>query len=371
MTTDAASAYALAGVNYKGIDAFKRKCQAKAKLTDDNARRRGVEPLEWSRGETAAVKRLPDGTLLATVNEGVGTKLLVTDAFFKMTGWDRYAEVAWDAAAAILNDLSAVGARPTGLMMHLAAGSSTLFDNESAMESVVNGWFDACQAAGCRWDGGETSVLTDNVEPGTFTLSGSADGLIRNPRHLIKPAIEDGDAMVVLPAIGIHVNGLTAARKVAAGLADGYRTKIDGDRDFGAALLDKTPLYGPLIETCQESGVRIHYAVPVTGHGWRKLMRAPLDFSYVIESIPPVPPVLQFMRRIQQLTDAEAYSTYNMGAGFVLFVPPSDVALIRNAAASHGMTAMMADRCVRSPGSKSLTIAPLGIVYAGDSLDIR
>lgn len=61
MTTEADSAYANAGVNYKPIDAFKRKCQAKAKLTDANARRRGVEPLEWSRGETAAVKRLPDG----------------------------------------------------------------------------------------------------------------------------------------------------------------------------------------------------------------------------------------------------------------------------------------------------------------------
>ncbi|MBI4458231.1 phosphoribosylformylglycinamidine cyclo-ligase [Candidatus Uhrbacteria bacterium] len=371
MTTDAESAYAKAGVNYKGIDAFKRNCQAKGRLTDDNARRRGLEPMEWSRGETAAVKRLPDGTYLATVNEGVGTKPVATGDFYKLTGWSRYKEIAQDTAAAIFNDLVAVGAQPSGTMMHLAVGSSAFFDDEPRLNALIEGWFEACQTAGCRWDGGETSVLVDNVESPTFMLSGSAEGLIRNPRRLIKPAIEDGDAIVVLPSTGIHVNGLTAARKLADALPDGYRAKIDDGREFGAALLDATPLYGPLIENLQEAAVRIHYAVPVTGHGWRKLMRAQLDFSYVIEKLPPVPPVLQFMQRVQRLTDAEAYSTYNMGAGFVLFVPPSDVGIIRNVAALQGMTAMLAGRCVSSPGGKSLTILPLNVTYQGDSLDIR
>ncbi len=54
----------------------------------------------------------------------------------------------------------------------------------------------------------------------------------------------------------------------------GLRSKLSDGRTYGEALLDPRMIYVPLVEDCLNEGVEIHYAVNITGHGWRKLMRA-------------------------------------------------------------------------------------------------
>ena len=90
---------------------------------------------------------------------------------------------------------------------------------------------------------------------------------------------------------------------------------------FGEVLLDPTPLYGPLVEAVQAWGIDLHYAVHVTGHGLRKLMRAEVALSYVIEDLPPVPPIFRFLCARAGMSDEEAYGTFNMGIGFALYLP--------------------------------------------------
>ena len=72
------------------------------------------------------------------------------------------------------------------------------------------------------------------------------------------------------------------------------------------------------------AGIIPHYTVNVTGHGWRKLMRHPGAFTYRMQMIPPVPPVLSFIQRESGINDFEAYGTFNMGAGFAFFVAAAD-----------------------------------------------
>ncbi len=81
------------------------------------------------------------------------------------------------------------------------------------------------------------------------------------------------------------------------------------------------------IEDCLNRGVDIHYAVNITGHGWRKLMRASDPFAYVVERVPDASAGLRVHPgRSADVDDAEAYGNFNMGAGFAIYVPEKDVA---------------------------------------------
>jgi phosphoribosylformylglycinamidine cyclo-ligase len=134
-------------------------------------------------------------------------------------------------------------------------------------------------------------------------------------------------------------------------------------------LLDPSPLYGPLLEAVQRDGVDVHYAVHVTGHGWRKLMRAPVELTYRVDTLLDVPPVLRLLQRLAGMDDETAYGTFNMGVGYVFFVPEAHVERARSAAISCGRELRAIGRVERGP--RQVEIAPLGVRFAGSSLAIR
>jgi phosphoribosylformylglycinamidine cyclo-ligase len=364
--------YAKAGVDYGVIDPGKLLAQRTAAATAGELLLRGASEVAASRGESAYVVDLGD-RYLATVTEALGTKNLVADAVGPALGRTFYDAVAHDTVATILNDLVTVGARPLVLTAYWGAGSSDWFANEERMADLTLGWGAACNEAHCSWGGGETQVLKSMIDPGTVVLGGSAIGLIANKSELLLGSrVEAGDSILIAPAVGIHTNGLTLARKVAEFLPDGYATPLPGDprsRSFGEALLDPTPLYGRLVEALLDDGVDLHYAAHVTGHGWRKLMRANLELSYVIEAIPDVPPVLKYLVEVAGIDDNEAYGTFNMGAGFALYVPKAAVPRALASATRVGWTLLDAGRV--EAGARRVVIEPLTIRYDGESLAIR
>ena len=365
-------AYAAAGVRYETLDAGKVRAQRAAAATAAALAARGLGEVAESRGESAYVVDLGDH-LLATVTEALGTKNLVADAVRAHTGRSHYDAIARDTVATILNDLCTVGGAPLTLTAYWGAGRSEWFEDAARLADLVDGWATACADAGCSWGGGETQVLNGLIEPGAIVLGGAAVGIIRpKERLLLGSRVAAGDVLLVAPASGIHANGLTLARKLAAALPQGYATPVPGDargRGYGEVLLDPTPLYGPLVEALQTAAVDLHYAVHVTGHGWRKLMRAQQPLTYVVERLPPVPPIFALLTRAARMDDAEAYGTFNMGAGFVCFVPAGDVPRACAAANALGTELLVAGHAER--GDKRVELRPLGLSFSGDTLAIR
>ena len=362
--------YAGSGVDYGALDPFKRRAQLAGRSTADVIRRLGVSEVEASRGESAYLIETAD-SYLAHVEEGLGTKNLVADAMYRLVPTRSYYDhIAQDTVAMIVNDMVTLGALPLAVAMHLGAGSSEWFQDERRVSDLVDGWKAACQLARCAWGGGETPTLSGVVEASTVVLAGSAVGVIKPKGHLVRANIEHGDAIVVFESSGIHANGLTLARAIAARAPNGYLTPLRDGRTYGEALLDATHIYVGVIEDCLNRGVDIHYAVNVTGHGWRKLMRAPAAFAYVIDELPAPLPVFDFIQSVGNVDDVEAYGNLNMGAGFAVYVAERDVPAVLDVAKGLPFRAFRAGHVERSP-ARRVVITPKGLEYSADTLAVR
>ncbi|OGL86147.1 hypothetical protein A3I40_01760 [Candidatus Uhrbacteria bacterium RIFCSPLOWO2_02_FULL_48_12] len=367
--------YAGVGVDYDAMNLFKRTAQRTARDTAKNIKRLGFSEVKMSRGESAYLIETPS-SYLAHVEEGLGTKNLVADEMNRLTGKSYYDHIAQDAVAAIVNDMITLGALPISVAMHLAVGSSVWFKDATRYCDLIGGWKNACNLARCAWGGGETSTLKDILAPNAAVLSGSAIGIVKPKKRLITANIKHRDAIVLIESSGIHANGLTMARKIADKLPDGYLTKLNNGRTFGGTLLNPTHIYVGLVEDCLNHGIDIHYAVNITGHGWRKLMRATQSFAYIIERLPKQLPIFEFLQEHGPVDDYEAYANFNMGAGFALYVPETDVKKIGNILKSshdghpNRFSAIYAGHIERSD-EKMVVIKPKGLEYMGSTLGVR
>jgi phosphoribosylformylglycinamidine cyclo-ligase len=137
---------------------------------------------------------------------------------------------------------------------------------------------------------------------------------------------------------------------------------------FGDALLRPSVIYVPLLAEMRKRGIRPAYFAHVTGHGLRKLMRAPADLVYVVDDLPPVPPVLSFLADQAGMSDRDAYGTFNMGAGWAVFVEASQADEVVQAATAAGMTARLAGHL--EAGDRAVELAGLGITYSGSELEL-
>lgn len=364
--------YAGVGVDYDAMDPFKRLAQLAGRETAANiGRLNGGEfrEVEASRGESCYLIEAAK-SFFAHVEEGLGTKNLVADEMYRLTGKTYYDQIAQDTVAMIVNDMVTLGALPLSVAMHLAVGESSWFQDEQRCRDLVEGWKKACTLARCVWGGGETPTLKGVVVPGTVVLSGSAMGLVKPKERLIKGDVQDGDQIVLIDSSGIHANGLTLAREIAAKVPQGYLAALSDGRTYGAALLEPTIIYAPLVEDCLNASVEIHYAVNVTGHGWRKLMRLAKPFTYVIEAIPEPQPVFDFMQAHGPVSDEEAYGNLNMGAGFALYVAPQDVPTVLDCAKALGMNGRLAGH-IEASDNKRVVITPKKLEYLGSTLQVR
>jgi phosphoribosylformylglycinamidine cyclo-ligase len=255
--------------------------------------------------------------------------------------------------------------------MHAAVGDSAWFDNQQRAEDLARGFADGCHRAGAVWGGGETPALKGIVNPNTIVLAGSAIGQIRPKSNRIAGDVENGDAIILLASSGVHTNGLTLCRAIADRLPEGYLTRMSDGRMYGEALLDPSVIYVRYVAAVQNAGIRLHYAAHITGHGWRKLMRLGEPFVYRLSDVGRVPPVFDFIEQHGPVERREMYATFNMGAGFAVYVSQRDAEACLTIARETGYTAWIGGRVERHGNRKAVEIEPLGITFDAESLQVR
>ncbi len=355
-------------VNYTQADPMKVLAQKQGFATAQNMPF-GYQEVRGTRGESAYVFSMGD-IWGALVQEGLGTKSLIAQAVYESTQISFLPAIAQDTVACIINDLISVGATPVVLNAYWSSSSYQWLADQTLAESFITGWREACDKARVVWGGGETQSLSGVVEPNKLEFAGSAFGVIHDKKRLISGEnLRSGDVIVLIESSGVHANGISLIREIASGLPNGYQTELTDGTIFGDVVLKPTHLYAELVEAIFSHGVDVHYLSNITGHGWRKIMRATQSFSYIMTMTPDVPEVFNFIAQQSNNDEHEMYSNYNMGAGYAVYVSAEDAQRVVDISESVGLKAWIAGRI--EDGPRKVEIISKNIIYNADALEVR
>ncbi|MEA2719416.1 MAG: phosphoribosylformylglycinamidine cyclo-ligase, partial [Candidatus Eremiobacteraeota bacterium] len=263
-------------------------------------------------GGFSGLFRLPGDGKRALVGstDGVGTKILIASAM------RRYDTVGADLVNHCVNDILVTGADPLFFLDYLAVGK---LDPEVAA-LVVSGVHRACRENACALLGGETAEMPGVYRPDHFDLAGTIVGLVDLDAVPDPNRVNPGDAIVGLPAVGLHTNGYTLARALIA--EEEYAAPF-GDTTYGDALLAPHPSYLEPVRAIRKVA-DVKSMAHITGGGLLENVprTLPEHAAAVFEQTRwNVPPIMAELVKRGNLAHEERYRTLNMGVGYTLIVP--------------------------------------------------
>jgi len=258
--------------------------------------------------------------VLVAANDGVGTKLRIAID----TG--RHSTIGIDLVAMCVNDLVVQGAEPLFFLDYFAVGK---LDVEIA-KSVITGIADGCRQAGCALIGGETAEMPGHYQGKDYDLAGFAVGAIERGEILPRPDVELGDMLIGLPSSGVHSNGYSLVRRLAAEeqLTWDANAPFAPAKSLADALLEPTRIYvKPILAALEATGGAADGAIkalaPITGGGLSENIPRvlPPTLAATIDLTAWQPQsVFGWLARAGHLNDAEMLRTFNCGLGMVMVV---------------------------------------------------
>jgi phosphoribosylformylglycinamidine cyclo-ligase len=295
-----------------------------------------------------AFPRLNHPVLVASA-DGVGTKLKVAFAA------GIHDTVGRDLVNHCVNDILVQGARPLFFLDYIATGKLSPEIVAAVVEGVVNG----CRDNGCVLLGGETAEMPGFYSAGEYDIAGFIVGVVDREKVIDGKRIVPGDVLLALPAIGLHTNGYSLARKLLLEVA-GYdvSTKLETvGLTVGQALLQAHPSYLAPLEGLLDSGM-IKGLAHITGGGLTDNIPRilPAGTSVVIDKGSwPVLPIYTLMQEIGAVSEFEMYRTFNMGVGIVIVCGATDARAVGNHLTGRGDQWFEIGRVTE--GAREVTIA--------------
>jgi len=139
-------------------------------------------------GDDAAVVAAPDGRFVVT------TDMMIQGPDFRLA-WSTPRDLGWKAAATNLSDVAAMGARPTALVVAIAAPPSTPV---SVLEGIADGLRECCEALapGCGVVGGDLSASD------ALTLAVTAFGDLEGREPVRRSGARVGDVVALAGRLG-------------------------------------------------------------------------------------------------------------------------------------------------------------------------
>jgi phosphoribosylformylglycinamidine cyclo-ligase len=270
--------------------------------------------------------------LLVAGNDGVGTKVKLA------IDHDRHDRIGEDLVAMCVNDLIVQGAEPLFFLDYFATGK---LENGVA-ERVVAGIAEGCQIAGCALIGGETAEMPGMYAAGDYDLAGFCVGAVERGEQLTGDKVAAGDVLLGLASSGVHSNGYSLVRRLAAdkGWKLDRPALFDNERLLIDHLIEPTRIYVKSLLPFIRAG-RIHALAHITGGG-------------LLENVPRVLPkhlharidagaweqsrLMAFLQAQGHIEPGEMARTFNCGVGMVLAVAADEAAALAADLAAAGET---------------------------------
>ncbi|HEY1014380.1 MAG TPA: phosphoribosylformylglycinamidine cyclo-ligase [Herpetosiphonaceae bacterium] len=257
--------------------------------------------------------------VLVASTDGVGTKTAVAAAV------GRYDGLGADIVNHCINDILCQGATPLFFLDYLAAAKL----DPAMIVAVVGGIAEACKAAGVALLGGETAEMPGVYHERAFDVAGTIVGVVDRAAMLDGGAVAEGDAVLALPSTGLHTNGYSLARKIAAPLGYDSAPAELGGQTLGEALLAPHRCYLREIQALRAAGVPVRGLAHITGGGiWDNLPRVlPAGLGVRIRRGSwAIPPLFGFLAAQGGLDEREQFHVFNMGLGMLVLLPANQLA---------------------------------------------
>lgn len=328
-TGDQSYTYADAGVSIAAGNALVRAIGPLAKAT----RRPGADAELGGFGGMFDLKAAGfTDPLLVAANDGVGTKLKLA------IEWDRHEGVGVDLVAMCANDLIVQGAEPLFFLDYYATARLDTAIAERVVASIAEG----CRQAGCALIGGETAEMPGMYAEGDYDLAGFCVGAVERDRVLTGREIAAGDVILGLASSGVHSNGFSLVRRLAAdrGWKLDRPALFDSDRLLIDTLMAPTRIYVKSLLPLLREG-RIKGLAHITGGG-------------LLENIPRVlpegthavvdaeaweqPRLMAFLQAQGAIEPEEMARTFNCGIGMAVVVTADQAEAVAAALTDAGET---------------------------------
>lgn len=270
--------------------------------------------------------------LLVAANDGVGTKLKLAIDSGKHDG------VGIDLVAMCVNDLIVQGAEPLFFLDYYATGK---LDIETAT-AVVAGIAEGCKQAGCALIGGETAEMPGMYSNDDYDLAGFCVGAVERNEVLTADKLAEGDVILGLASSGIHSNGFSLVRRLAAdkGWKLNRPALFDQETILIDALMAPTRIYVKSLLPLVKSD-KIHALAHITGGGLLENIPRILPdnlHAYVNADAWEQPRLMAFLQAQGNIEPEEMARTFNCGVGMAVVVAETDVADISAALEAAGET---------------------------------
>lgn len=260
---------------------------------------------------------------LVTNCDGVGTKIDIA------IETQNFAGLGYDLLAMTADDAICVGAEVVAITNTFDTNKINASEIEAMMKSLEN----ACIQEKITIPGGEIAELGDTLNKTTW--NSSAVGVVEKDKFISGKNISAGDVVITLKEEGFRSNGFSLVRYIMA------QNNISFDSPFPESKTEKT--WGEILLTpCtlyhrallhllggfgEERKINATGIVHVTGGGlagnFFRLLKTH-GFGADLPDLFPMPESMKTLQKIGDVTDREAYKTWNGGNGMILVVPENE-----------------------------------------------
>ncbi len=303
------------------------------------------------------IDKLPEGTVMYGNCDGVATKI----EFAERAG--RFDTVAYDLVAMVCDDAVIRGGEP--VLLKSVLDMNTLGQDDSRLpyiEELSRGYVGAAKEANVAIINGELAQLNNRMgRLDEFSIEWSADvtWFAHESRLITGKEVKPGEYIVGLQETGLRCNGISLVRKILrAEYGDQWETATFGKQKLIDVALQPSQIYSAAVVDMfggynlkRAAKAKLSGAAHISGGGIYekvgRLLRASGCGATIDDPFTPCDLMLH-CQELGNVTDREAYRTWNMGQGMALVTSEPEVVI--KVAQAHKLTAKIIGKITKEPG---------------------
>ena len=264
-------------------------------------------------------------------DDGVGTKIKIAEKIGK------YDTLGYDLIAMVADDAVCMGAETISVTNTLDVNEV----DENKIQPLMDGLKKAALEHKIVIPGGEIAELGDMVNG--YIWNATAVAVVEKNKLIRGEKIQSGDKIIGLKSDGFRSNGFSLVRYILKEkFGENWASeKYDGEKTWGELTLTPSKIYSSAILDMhgrykEAAKVDLKGVVHVTGGGIHgNLERILKGRKADLNNLPEPHEMMKKLMEIGNVSEEEAYKTWNMGVGMILI--SNDLEQIEEICGNHSI----------------------------------